>query len=275
MPIGSLLPLNQDLFDRLRRRFGTVSIASQGEALTGSLMDLGMGKPKFQVSSSGEYYRVACPFCSDTRQRLWINHRWGVGPDGVPHERLWWMACCYNENCLEKPENCKALRTMIYGGVGRELHPSQITIRRGTVTASLGTVEFPGACVRIDQLRPDHHAVQYLISRGLDPAHLGKTYDVSFCFDAPQWPMASGRLIVPIYMRGKMGSWQGRYVGDVDWQATGMPKYVNCPGTNKRLMLYGFDEALTLPFCIIVEGVTDVWAVGAGAVALLGKSMSQ
>ena len=271
------LPLNQLLYDRLRQRFGSVLIARQGEALTGCLMDLGQGKPRFQVSNPGEYLRIACPFCFDTRHRLWINHRWGVGPDGVPGERLWWMAICYNENCLDKPENRKALRTAIYGGVGRELHPSRVRIRRGAMTmSSLGTAEWPGRCLRVDQLRPEHHAVQYLLGRGFDPVRLAEAYDVAFCQEAPSdFPVAGNRLIVPIMMRGKMASWQARHVGDIDWKSTGIPKYVNCSGTNKRLMLYGFDDAVTLPFCIVVEGVSDVWAVGTGAVALLGKSMSQ
>lgn len=274
-------PLNPYLYGRLKRRFGSVQIASQGEAMVGRLVDLGNGKPEYKISSPGEYYRVNCPFCPqkrsvDTRHRLWINHRWGVGPDGIPREKMWWAAICYNERCLENYQNRHELRTMIYGGVGRDNHSPQVRILRGNVpSASLGLVRWPGRCLRVDQLSRSHHAYQYLLSRGFDPAVLGPEYNVSFCQELdPDYPMAHNRLIIPIYMRAKMVGWQARHVGELDQRTAHIPKYWNCPGINKRLMLYGFDAAVALPFCIVVEGVTDVWAVGAGAVALLGKTMS-
>ena len=76
-------------------------------------------------------------------------------------------------------------------------------------------------------------------------------------------------------MREAMVGWQARLRGNLEWKGAHVPKYYNPSGMNKRLMLYGFDQARASPFCVIVEGPTDVWAVGSGAVALLGKSMSQ
>ena len=80
--------------------------------MTGCLMDRGRGKPEFQASNPGEYYRIACPFCLDTRHRLWINHRWGVGPDGVPNERLIGMPVSY---------------TNVFWGGRSEIKPSEIS----------------------------------------------------------------------------------------------------------------------------------------------------
>jgi hypothetical protein len=274
-------PLNQYLHDQLKRRFGDVIIAHQGMAMLGHLVGRAGDKPKFQVTSPGEYYRVACPFCRqvgayDTRHRLWINHRWGVGPDGVPDEKMWWACICYNEHCMERSGNVQTLRKWIYGGIGRERHPRAIIIRRGTTpVASLGIVDWPGRCLRVDQLQHDHEAYQYLISRDFDPQCLGKDWNVSFCVEAsPEYRMASRRIVVPIFMNGEMVGWQARAPYDTDWRVARTPKYLNRPGMNKRLMLYGYDAAIGMNFVTIVEGVTDVWALGKGAVSLLGKDMS-
>jgi len=117
-------------------------------------------------------------------------------------------------------------------------------------------------------------ASEYLLSRHMDPQMLGELYDVSFCHESVTNPIVAGKLIIPIYMHGSMVSWQARPPYDTDWKLTGQPKYYNCPRTNKRLMLYGFDRAKVSPFCFVAEGVTDVWAIGDGALSILGKTMA-
>ncbi len=73
-------PLNPDLFEALAASFGTVLIANEGERARVDYRP-SWGSPKGQVrlkavrTVSGEYYRVDCPFCTDTRKRLWINHQ--------------------------------------------------------------------------------------------------------------------------------------------------------------------------------------------------------
>lgn len=277
--------LNPLLYERLQRQLGSVIVAKPGEAVAGGGLEYNAvaRQTRYKPLSSGEYYRVCCPYCLkrnavDTRHRLWINHRWGVGMDpGTefydPNDRFWWMCVCYNEGCLEDPENRKSLRNMLYGGVGRELHGETVTIRPGsTAMMSLGVVEFPGRCQRVDELPVVHQAYQYLLGRGMDPKQLGPDYDLSYCHESITHPIVAGKLLIPIYMDSRMVGWQARPPYETDWKT--QPKYYNCPRTNKRLMLYGADEAKKLPFCIIVEGVTDVWAVGSGAVCVLGKDVS-
>lgn len=280
--------LNPFLYERLREIFGEVHIAKPGSPLLGGDYTWEYGKMHFSPLDAGEYYCVCCPFCRqkgghDSKYRLWINHRWGVGLDASdprkqqkPDDRFWFMAVCYNENCMVNWENVKALRTMVYDSLGRERRAEEIKILPVSDNqASLGIVRLPGKCLRVDQLTRNHQAYQYLLSRGLDPQRLGQDYDVSYCLSAdPEFAQVASRLIIPIYMRGTLVGWQARPPFDTDWKMARLPKYYNCPRTNKRLMLYGFDNARTLPYCIVVEGVTDVWAIGAGAVALLGKIMS-
>jgi len=276
---GALPILNETLYQRLVQRFGEVRIAKQGERMMGAYSY----DNRYEMINGGEYYRICCPFCAkqnttDTRYRLWINHRWGVGPDEQEpgqNDKFWWAWVCYNEHCEQHPENTHQLRTWLYTGLGREREGQKIQIAEGVPAAALGLVQWPGRCIRLDQLAHGHIARMYVESRGFDASHIGKQYRVTYCEEVDsKYGMAQGRLIIPIIMQGEMVGWQARTPYDVDWKASGIPKYYNSPGINKRLMLYGHDDAVTEDFCIITEGVTDVWAVGPGAVCLLGKDMS-
>ena len=76
-----------DLYFRLKRQFGKVLVTNRGMGLV--IRPAGLGS-KPSIVSNGEYYRVNCPFCNDTRFRLYINHRW------FEHKH---MANCFNESC--------------------------------------------------------------------------------------------------------------------------------------------------------------------------------
>jgi hypothetical protein len=187
------------------------------------------------------------------------------------------MCHCYNEDCMDLAENRHALRTMVYNAVGREQLHSAVISTPASPAQSLGLVSWPGRCLRLDMLPHDHTACTYLRSRGYVPQLLGRDYDVSYCQEYTANPQVEGRIVVPIIMNGQMVGWQARPPYDApgdNWKDLGVQKYYNLPGMNKRLMLYGFDQARPLPFCIVVEGVTDVWSVGPGAISLLGKTMS-
>jgi hypothetical protein len=264
--------LNLTLYRLLQQRFGTVWVANDGERMTGRVVTAG-NRLRYAVLTSGEYYRVNCPFCNDTRGRLWINHRWGVGVGsevshgtGFQGDPMWWAATCYNENCLESYTKRKQLAKDVWDKLPRE-RSRPIEIDRGETTQlSLTPRELPGQCVALRSLNGNHHAIQYLRTRGLDPLRLNDMYGVVYCESAPPPDTtASGRLVFPIHMYGNRVGWQARYVGDLDWKKTGVPKYY----TQRQLHV-----KQTSPFCIVVEGVTDAIAIGPGAVALYGKSMS-
>jgi len=267
-------PLNRYLYQRLCEEFGKVAIARTGEAAAAHVVDSGSGR-RAEFIVEGEYYRLNCPFCNDTKRRLWVNHRWGRGFDEFPEYHFWYAVTCFNEECLKNSENLKLFKNKVYGAIGRSRR-RELVISEGILEAPVvGPVQDPGECVLLDKLEEDHPANVYLRNRGFDPLQLAKDYSVSYCASAlPAFRGATGRIIVPIIMDGEQLNWQGRYFPDVDWKNTGVSKYYNCPGVSKRALVYGLDEAKDLPFCIIVEGVTDVWAIGPGAVCILGKSMS-
>jgi hypothetical protein len=74
-------------------------------------------------------------------------------------------------------------------------------------------------------------------------------------------------------MDGELVGWQCRYIGDIDWKKAGFAKYYTRPGMPKRLMFYNYDQAKKYPLVVLTEGISDVWAVGPQAIAMLGKKL--
>lgn len=267
------MPLNLTLYNALRHRFGEVIVANEGEAMTTRTVYYEPGRRRLEPIHPGEYYRIACPVCQDSRKRLWVNHRFGTVDPYTGHPMLF-LAICYRRNCLSKPGAARKLYDMIFGFVNRDQR-QRMVISPGRVDDSPpGPKPPPGELAFISQLPPDHPAVQYLVGQrhfGLD---LLDHYRVNLCTKAdPQYRMAEGRIAVPFFQHGELMGWQARFIGTPLHED--IPKYYTCPGVKKKLMLYNLDNARDKPFVVVVEGVTDVWRVGDHAVALLGKEPSR
>ena len=108
-------------------------------------------------------------------------------------------------------------------------------------------------------------ACHYLTKRGFDCQKLEEEWGL----------MASGvvgsysfRVIAPIYYHGKIVSYQGR-----DYTGRQSEKYKACSmedeAVHHKHILYGLDKAVG-DTAVIVEGITDVWRLGPGAVATFG-----
>jgi hypothetical protein len=74
--------LNPTLYALLLQEFGQVGVAHQGYKMTMNYeYDYEVHPPRLRLRPPereyGEYYKVNCPICNDTKERLWINHRWG------------------------------------------------------------------------------------------------------------------------------------------------------------------------------------------------------
>jgi hypothetical protein len=270
-------PLNPLLYSRLKEEFGRVQVSHAGiAASTRYDTDPFTNKLKLKLTSAGEYYRINCPYCHDSRGRLWINHLWGV-PDEVTGRKNIGLAICYNESCLEYHNRPMELYDRVYGfkNVGARGREPIVILQGEVEEQTLREVPLPGVTLRMDRMPETDKAVQYLRSRGFDPQDLGKTFEIGYCLDASgNYPMAQGRIVVPVIMRGVTVGWQCRYVGDIDWKAAGVPKYYNLPNMPRRLMLYNFDKAREYPYVVVTEGALDVWSVGESAVAAFGKHLS-
>ena len=262
--------LNKQLYLACKQVFGHVKIQNQGQSQQRSLTyDLVSNKHKPSVDYSGEYYTVCCPFCNDTRFRLYVNHRFGVC-DEFGREELYLAHCFYEESCLSKQENRLQLFDMLKGRMRFEP-----TVKEGKeVTVSDFVTTWPGRVTRLDKLGDTHAARSYLHSRGFDPDRIARFYNVHFCEQSDRW-LCNNRLIIPIYHEKKMRGWQARFVGEKNWKSKGSPpKYYTCPGTPKGQLLYNLGNAARYKTGVVVEGVTDVWSLGPMAVCTLGASMT-
>jgi hypothetical protein len=266
-------PLRPELYQRLKRRFSPVAVACEGEAFWGRVItDLRTGRKKLDVDVPGEYYRINCPFCKECRQRLWINHRWGLYVPELDSANLW-LAYCYNEECLRQPGRAKYLFDWVFDDFPRGLYPDPV-LPGVRAPAGPGRFQPPGEVVPLEQVPPDHPACQYLRSRGFEPARLSTDYGVGLCVNAAPGlsDMVYGRLVVPVLFKGKAVGWQARLVGEPLPHT--VPKYYTMRGFRKSEYLYNFDVASRFPFVVVCEGVTGVWTFGPEAVALFGKTAS-
>lgn len=118
-------------------------------------------------------------------------------------------------------------------------------------------------------------ACKYLERRGFDPKRLAEEWGVMATGPGTMLRYGEGkrlnlsyRLVVPIHYHGVLVSWQTR-----DWTGKVAPKYITCPpeleSRHHKSLLYGADK-VEGGEATLVEGVTDVWALGAGVVACFG-----
>jgi len=261
--------LNNELYNALVAAFGAVKVAKVGEPLQYVLVDIS-GKEACRILDFGETYRVCCPLCArvnhqDTRFRLWISHAWGAQ---VRNMRLWNLVKCFHNDCYADP---LARNSLIDAVFGTRRHKYNVKPSCGC-SAPREVPKSPGACLPLSKLPANHHALAYLRDRGFDPAWLEYRYGVKYCVDSDRFPLAIDRIVIPVFHERKVQAWQCRYIGTPSSKS--IPKYFTAPGTNIKKYLYDYDVASKCERMVIVEGVTDAWAVGDGAVALFGKTLS-
>jgi hypothetical protein len=108
------------------------------------------------------------------------------------------------------------------------------------------------------------HHVKYLESRGFD---IDKLSPWGLKATGPVGPYKH-RIIAPIRYHDRLISYQGR-----DFTGKAKLKYKACKQEREVIahqnMLYGFD-LVPGNTCVVVEGITDAWKLGPGAVATFG-----
>lgn len=133
------------------------------------------------------------------------------------------------------------------------------------ITRARGSLVVPSG---VSDMMPQHRG--YLAGRGFNPDEIGRVWGVRGIGLAAhlQW-----RLFIPIYSSlGRMVSWTTRSIS-----STNPSRYVSASPEQEEMshksLLYG--EHLARHAIVIVEGPTDAWAVGPGAVCLFGLGYSQ
>jgi hypothetical protein len=255
---------NPFLFRQLEIIFKIVLISNEGAPLV--LNSFVEQDSRLDFASAGEYYRVCCPFCRDRRFRLWINHAFGQRLHG---RDLTILAHCFNENCLGKEENRQELKEMLFSSFFQDF---DLEVKQRVISQPVA-VEEPGFILKLSELEVNHKAILYLKSRGYDPQYLEENFSVGYC-QSSRYKHAADRIYIPAYFENKLQFWQCRFIGDMDFKKSYIPKYYSCPGGHKSHFLYNCEQAKDYSVVVIVESPASVWNLGLNTMASFGASLS-
>lgn len=266
--------LNPKLYARLKNYFGEVKVSNPGITSNSIIAQSISGKPYRKIISNGECYRVCCPFCGDTRFRLYFNYLWGL-LDNETNSRNLNFCICYNERCTDSFDNRKKLFEMVFFDTNFiddfEFENTSIEIDYNYNNINQ-TIQLPENCIPLSDLPNTHIAIKYLTQRKFDYKYLNDVFHLMFCEHSNIYKMASGRIIIPVYYQNTLVGWQARFIGNpID---KNIPKYYTVRGFQKSKYLYNFDKAVDSSYVVITEGASDAWRYGYEAVSLFGHIAS-
>ena len=112
----------------------------------------------------------------------------------------------------------------------------------------------------------------YLEGRQYDVNELISQWGVLYSSD-PNYFQAP-YLVFPIFVHGKLLTWQARYIGD-DHELRGCPKYYFDPTGRKSEILYNIDRVRHQRLGVLVEGIPSAVRIGpAHGLCCFGKDPS-
>lgn len=199
------------------------------------------------------WINIECIFCDDSSNHLGINLS-----DG--HYSCW-ICEAYGSliNLISSLENvsfgqaARIAKHIKLGESGALLPPA--------VATTVG--KFAGLPKTSSNTFPKKH-INYLLKRRFDPYALIRKYKLRACHTIGLYRF---RIIVPFFLNRKMVTFTS-----LDVTGKQEPKYLHCPirksEVDPKHMLYNIDSIKRR--AVIVEGVTDVWRLGDGAVAVMG-----
>ena len=119
---------------------------------------------------------------------------------------------------------------------------------------------------------PSGHDKLYLRNRGFkDYNRIIRTWDLR---STGYMGFYSHRILAPVYFQGRIVTFQCRATHPEQ-----TPPYLACADRDEVIhhkhTVYGFDFAMPYKQCVVVEGITDVWRLGKGAVATFGKKYTK
>ena len=261
--------LNPTLHNRLKELFGQVRIANENMSATYDVQKDERGQSWGRIVNTGsEEYHVCCPYCNDTRFRLYLSYLYGQTKGDVRFgSGLVW---CHNEeHCMEEWSNRKRLRDMIIPGLTGQDPVFNLTV----IEKPSRPLVIPRNLIDLATLAPTHQAIQYLEKRRFTVDY-ARSREVQWCSVEPRIPLAEGRLFMPVRDQ------QGQLIGaqcrlPYDSPKKFPPKYYNLYGI-KWVNFYNIREALAAKkdYVVVVEGIFDSWRLGGSIVALLGSAMA-
>lgn len=243
------------LYFSLKRRFKVVRVSNRGMPYIAG-----------PVRQGGEQYHVNCPYCGESRFRLYFGHNW------LQNIR---QATCFNEGCTEGEIGYQRMLKLSFeltAGSGY----ADFSVRAASpsvIESQVDMVEMrpPDFITNLKDLPDDHYAAEYITGRGYDKNILGTTLGVGY-IDGRAIPMHRNRIYIPVSQGGKLMGYQLRIVSEDPLRR--QQKYVNAMGMRKSRLLYNIDVASTQSAVVIVEGPADVWSIGPSGIAIFGSDCS-
>jgi len=195
------------------------------------------------------WIQLNCPFCTDGA------YGWHLGYNLETHRFNCWRCGKHSvwevlNALIPLPKGALYKLTQEVRRGAPDTKPQRVVVRKALPKAPLGTGPL------------DSQHKRYLRKRRFSPARLINEWDIKATGHlSGEW---SWRIVIPIYdEEGNIEAYQGRTISK-----SVKPKYRTSEGAPSDL-LYGIHRAKG-DAVIIVEGVTDVWRLGAGAVATMG-----
>jgi transposase-like protein len=124
----------------------------------------------------------------------------------------------------------------------------------------INKIKFPSGTQQLTE-----RAKSYLIKRKFDPEYLAREWGLMSTGNTGEYKFC---ILAPIYLNHELISYQCR---DITGRAKTpyRPCHIDQSVYNFEYSLYGIDKAKNRK-CVVVEGITDVWRLGPGAVATFG-----
>lgn len=123
----------------------------------------------------------------------------------------------------------------------------------------------------INTMEVDNRGLAYLTSRGYDAEKIVKQFGL---MQTGPVGMYKHRLVIPIYFNDFAVSFTCRSIFPQV-----QTRYMTCPSSLELIpakdILYNIDNARNRDTLVVVEGCTDVWRLGHGAVATFGTAVTQ
>jgi len=202
-------------------------------------------------NTTKNWIEIQCVFCGDPSMHLGINRQslkykcWRCGVKGHLQYLIMKFAHCNKQKAIEILDqyNISIIPENLITPPGRELTE---------MVFPLDTLEY----------FPEEYT-SYLISRGFSrdiiPRYSLRAYKTYGFF--------AFRIFIPIFLNKKLVNFTTRSIIPNEPR-----RYINCPNEEAAIslknLLYNIDRVEDV--MVIVEGVTDVWRIGDGAVALFG-----
>lgn len=194
---------------------------------------------------------IHCPFCTGKD-----NFHLGIFPEGNSY--CWRCGKHTLKELVKQITQAQYINPIIVKYLTDEAHP--ILKISPKVEVQNNKIELPYGTIKMG----DRHR-KYLESRNFIPEQLEQEWDLQ---GTGIFGLYRNRIIAPIYFKNVLVSYQGRDITNIS-----SLRYKACAKRDEIIQhkhtLYAIDKVKG-DSLVVVEGITDVWRLGAGAVSTFG-----